>query len=233
MADFSGINMVKRFLRRALLDEPADFEFEIYQLVIDRYKFKLGKNRYYHNLDHLTSMMEYLHEFVRYNPNLLSREDHIVLWLAILFHDYVQKEDGLYGQTPEIVSAYEVRTLLPDLTRRLRLSHECIEKVAIAIEKTAFHTIDQDNLTKVEAILLNLDLMYLTEDYLPAYREKVKLVSCEYSEYSEEQFKKGRSEFAKKMLARKNLFYEPYIVDIAHAKYHSKKNLTSDVLLDA
>lgn len=163
------------------------------------------EHRAYHNLDHIQEMLRQL-------PEELSEVE--IAIEAILFHDIV------YASTPQAAGLNEALSIAEYLfynTKTLAYdtpfgkngdgSLEYERRVIEAINATAYHLVDQKNISSTTQIVLDLDLSTIArpwEEYL-SWQDKVtqenKII------YGESAAIRGAQDFLSKLLQRDKLYY--------------------------
>lgn len=149
-------------------------------------------HRYYHNLDHIGSLLRL---FSRYK-NMLTRPD--VVLFSIFYHDVIyvpgrgdneQKSARLAGRALE----------------QLGVPPEIISDVQQYIEATTSHRVspaaDEDL-----KLFVDFDLAILAADR-ESYQEYLLKVRKEYGHLSTDYFAQGRSAFLQQMLRQEHIFH--------------------------
>ena len=172
-----------------------------------------GKERHYHNLAHITFMLEGLAPFAD------KIEDIVALKTAIWFHDVVYnslKKDN------ETKSADWAVQFLQEVKADIILQ----EKVRYMIEKTQFHmTIDSDEDFDTQ-LLLDLDLAILgqsTERYA-LYKDQVRK---EYKWVPFLLYKRNRKKVLKKFLEMSFIYRTPFFRESLEEK--ARANLAREI----
>lgn len=163
--------------------------------VIRRYN---ENHRHYHNLTHVTRLLELYDDLVQSDPDLL---------LAIFYHDVIYKPGS--SKNEEKSAAFARKSL-----GRLGVDPNRINHTCEMIMATADHlNPPADPLTR---IFLDLDMSILgspREEY-QAYAEGVRK---EYSWVPGSVFRKNRRKFLEKIHAAQSI----YCTDLFHAKYEA------------
>jgi pantetheine-phosphate adenylyltransferase len=165
-------------------------------------------HRYYHTLEHVSACLSLLHKAKDHLQ--LSQSDLADLVMAILFHDAVYDIEAGPGKN-EKNSARIARDYLalPNFMNENDLGKPIPfdpERITNMIEETARHTQESpEGLDRVHQILLDIDMAILGS---PAelYDRYVDQIKKEYN-VSDELFAQGRSDFLRKILSKKRIFY--------------------------
>ncbi len=151
------------------------------------------RHRYYHNLEHILSVCEYLDEHLVYQ----SYVDQCTVFMAALYHDFyyvVGSKDN------EKHSAYSA-VLALDANPGMKVDALQVKRL---INLTALHTEDQ-HVSRLEGIFLDADLHTLGNEDSYKHSQTIKqecLTACSPMHYNV-----GRKQFLTAMLARKQIFY--------------------------
>jgi len=178
-------SLIKRsqdFLNILIDSERADIIFE-YCI-----KVSYSKNRYYHTLKHINSVLNAIQDFK------LSPEERVKIEWAIWFHDYIY---DVKSTNNEQKSAEQFKII----TGYIRMEKEVIEEIAKLIIITKH---DKEPETKLEKIICDGDLKELAS---LNHLKNVKNIRLEYSFLNDEEWKKGRKEFLEFMLNKKYIFH--------------------------
>lgn len=161
----------------------------LYTELTDHYR---EAHRYYHNLDHIESLLQLYFQYEKE----LSQPD--VVLFSIYYHDVVYtpgKEDNEY-QSALIAQKALLQLGVPGAT---------IKVVQGFIEATSNHTLPLDAEGDLR-FFIDFDLSILAAQS-ELYEAYVHNIRKEYNFLSTEQFALGRSAFLQKMLQKEHIFY--------------------------
>lgn len=147
------------------------------------------RDRHYHNLQHIESMLATLARFDRQEP--------IVLNLATWFHDFIYDP---HARDNEIHSAIAARECL----LALDVPHQQIDRVEQLILATQGHCVDPSD--RDLCIFLDADLAILGAD-AQTYRNYAQAIRREYSWVADEDYRSGRSRVLTDFLQRDRLYH--------------------------
>lgn len=166
-------------------------------------------HRHYHGLDHLREMLKWLP--TDYPEAEIAIE-------AILFHDIVHYPIPTAPGLNEALSIaeyllYNTKTLAVNtpFANNKNINFEFERRVIETINATAHHMEDQQYLSEVTKLVLDLDLSTFAAPW-DAYVQWKKRVESEnaiiwLAKYSPEAIRNGRCIFLQTLLKRKRLFY--------------------------
>jgi len=161
----------------------TQFTDSLYDIVVSQYT----KNRYYHDMSHIDRLLNYIDDF---DVNMKERT---MLEIAVWFHDIVY--------VPQIKYNEELSTDMCDVfTNGISLDKRYIDIITNLILVTKH---DDTVITQLEKIMVDLDLKDLGD---PIYWSIGNLVRKEFEHLSEEEWKKGRVIFLKKMIQKDYIF---------------------------
>lgn len=170
-------------------------------------------HRAYHNLNHISMMLDDAHEFFRGSiPD--------ALFFAIWFHDAIY--DSTFGNNEErsTILAKEVLT-------KMNCDEGIILECIALIRKTADHfkAEAEDDVTR---FFMDIDLKILGSEE-GVYQEYLKAVRKEYSSLPSILFNMGRRKFLRKALNCERIFRTPFYFN----KYEesARKNLLNELNL--
>lgn len=168
-------------------------------------------HRAYHNLNHITSLLDDAQEF--FHGTIPA-----ALFFAIWFHDAVYESTS--GKN-EARSAELATEALTKMNFPLTVIHEC----AALIQKTADHFNAEAN-DDVARFFMDVDLKILGSNET-TYLEYLKAVRKEYSTLPSILFNMGRRKFLRKALNCERIFRTPFYFD----KYEesARKNLLHEL----
>ena len=156
------------------------------------YRNYSGKKRYYHNMIHISSMLDFADE----NKSEITNYDEMLF--AIWFHDIIYKSTS---KKNEEKSAEFARSALTRLTKETIN----IDVVCQLIISTKSHQIilneNNDN-----AFLLDFDLSILGSDW-NVYKTYIKNIRKEYKIYPDFLYKPARKKVLESFLNREQLFF--------------------------
>lgn len=167
-------------------------------------------HRHYHNLGHITGLLEFLETYWE------QINDKISFQLAIWYHDAVYEP---LSAENEMQSA-----ILFEKEAAPYLDKGQIEKISTMIRCTQKHelkTTDAD-----EALFLDADLCILAADS-ETYRVYSEAIRKEYSIVPDELYKLGRQKVLNDFLARPQLYFTTYIRD--RYETQARKNLENEI----
>lgn len=200
-------NIIKEFTEH--MDSAVMSRYNVAE-VINMYDIE---NRPYHNLEHVCNM---LLDYRRLNTSYLEN----TLIAAILYHDCV------YGEEDE--------ELYDERLSANRYINSCYSKDLNAYQQTVVNLILATNPkikrpeSRLERRIVSLDHLILGKPP-EIYDEYAKGIREEYSIYTDEEYKEGRSEFLKKCLERIDngeIFYgKPFDRYIPVAKSNIEREL--------
>ena len=160
-----------------------------YRDLVSRYD---EPQRYYHNLGHITALLQLYFQY----ENQLAQPD-IVLF-SIFYHDAVY----MPGRSDnELQSALLAARALG----QMGVPENSIEEVSLYIRATRQHQLPEDADPDLK-LFIDFDLSILAAD-LEAYKEYVLRVRKEYGNLSDEHFTQGRSVFLQYLLQQEHIFY--------------------------
>lgn len=153
-----------------------------------------ARSRYYHNLQHITSMIEELYKLES------EIEDLDTLLFSIYYHDIIYKSTK---------SDNEYQSALLFEKRIAKTSFLHLEKCKTQIEATKEHKLSNDSDTN---LLIDLDLSVLgksPEEYIK-YSENIRK---EYNIYPDFMYKKGRKKVLEHFLNKDSIFKTEYFIN--------------------
>ena len=150
------------------------------------------KNRHYHNLNHIQSMLKLAEE----NKKVLVDLDAVLF--SIWFHDVIYKASS---KKNEEKSAYFCK----DILGKLNLSASKINKITAFIISTKVHKValteNNDN-----AFLLDFDLSVLGQSW-EVYQTYIQNIRKEYKMYPSFLYNPGRKKVLNNFIAREKLYF--------------------------
>lgn len=157
--------------------------------------------RAYHNSAHLLEMLNALDTL--YSPGTPPRTAILAAW----FHDVVY--DGNPGQDERASADFAADTLTPLVSTGVLDTQE-IEEVTELIEATITHEASPRLQSTLEdfALFLDADMAILAADSA-RYTRYAQAIRFEYSHFSDEDFRAGRSKVLKGFLARESIYLSP------------------------
>ncbi|PKV62434.1 HD domain-containing protein [Pontibacter ramchanderi] len=159
------------------------------QLWVELVKAYTAKDRHYHNLTHISYMLELAH---RYN---VANDQVYLLLFSIFYHDIVYKATRSDNEE-------QSAALAQDRLHRLGIPEADILQVKDLIIATKTHQASEDKLTN---LLLDLDLAILGADET-RYDRYSQGVRKEYSMYPDLIYKPGRRKVLKHFLTQKQIY---------------------------
>ncbi len=187
---------------------PGSKSDGLFQDIVFRYN---EKSRSYHNLNHITQMLEKIDDLK------LNAEDETILVIATFMHDVIY----LPGKTDnEYKSAeYSAQNL-----QQLGVKQPIIEKISQLIIDTKDHQSDDE----LSRIFLDIDMSILGAPW-ESYHEYYKNVKKEFNNIPGILYNIGRRKFLKKTLENNHIFYTKHFADLyeAQARENMKKELQS------
>jgi predicted metal-dependent HD superfamily phosphohydrolase len=173
-----------------------------------------GKNRYYHNLGHIHSMLQQAKE------NREQIIDFDALLFAIWFHDIIYK---VSKKNNEEKSAEFASSVLKTLSKE-KIHFNTVAQLIIS---TKSHQIilkeNNDN-----AFMLDFDLSILGQDW-EIYKAYIQNIRKEYKLYPDFLYNPSRRKILENFLNRKTLFYTKKYQDIFEDK--ARVNLIREIKL--
>lgn len=160
-----------------------------------------ASTRAYHNSAHLLEMLNALDTL--YSPGAPPRTAILAAW----FHDVVY--DGNPGQDERASADFAADTLSPLVSTGVLDTQE-IEEVTELIEATITHEASPrlQNALENFALFLDADMAILAADSA-RYTRYAQAIRFEYSHFSDEDFRAGRSKVLKDLLARESIYLSP------------------------
>ncbi|WP_145173772.1 DUF4031 domain-containing protein [uncultured Rothia sp.] len=162
-----------------------------------------ASTRAYHNSAHLLEMLNALDTL--YSPGAPPRTAILAAW----FHDVVY--DGNPGQDERASADYAADTLTPLVSTGVINTQE-IEEVTELIKATITHEVSPQLLSTLSAedfaLFLDADMAILAADSA-RYTRYAQAIRFEYSHFSDEDFRAGRSKVLKGLLARESIYLSP------------------------
>lgn len=150
-----------------------------------------SKNRHYHNLTHLSNMIE---ELEKYEIKIERKE---LLLFSIFYHDIIYNP---IRKDNELKSAEKMKFRL----KQINISEEIIDSCFRQILQTQSHQISGSNSTD-DKYLLDFDLEILGKDW-DAYKEYTQQIRKEYWMYPMPVYKKGRKAAMIQFLEREFIY---------------------------
>lgn len=173
-----------------------------------------GNERYYHNLNHINSMLKAAED------SHLELHDGDAVLFAIWFHDIIYKSTRKDNEEKSAKRA-------SDILQRLELEHSAVEKVNTFILSTKKHQVlleeNEDN-----AYLLDFDLGVLGQPW-ETYSAYVTSIRKEYRLYPDLLYKPGRKKVLENFLHRDVI----YFTDKYRVLYEkqARKNIEKEIKL--
>lgn len=150
--------------------------------------------RYYHTIEHICKMLQWLHRFGRKPPAALQ--------FAAFFHDAVYDTTSKLNEELSAELAVEMLAKESD-------DAQMIDEVCRLILCTKKHLPDETNAAR-SGLFLDCDLMILAaapEEYI-LYTEQIRQ---EYSQFSDGEYRVGRTHVLKSFIARETIFFTDQI----------------------
>jgi predicted metal-dependent HD superfamily phosphohydrolase len=163
----------------------------------DRLIAAYGQGRGYHDLQHLSEVLEHLDELM---PAEYADRDAVLL--AAWFHDAVYESPASAGETNEERSALMAERELATIDAPPRL----VDEVARLVRLTETHRPAEDDLNG--QLLCDADLAILAAGP-ERYAEYVTGVRSEYAEVPDPDFRAGRRAILEDLLDKPTLFHCP------------------------
>jgi len=163
-------------------------------------EFYNGNERYYHNLDHIKTLLEFLEWDFGDQLKQIHKSSKTIVEIAIWFHDVIY----IPGYTEnEIASANFCKIF----TSSMKLSkwYDIDGLIIDTDHKFIPLTLGLSN------IICDLDLRELADE--KRYFEIANLVRKEFSHLSIEEWRKGRKEFLKSFLAKDRIYHTKMYYD--------------------
>ena len=173
-----------------------------------------SKNRYYHNLKHISSMLEQASE----NKNQIKNYDELLF--AIWFHDIIYKSTS---KKNEEKSADFATSALKDISKE-KLNIDVIYKLIIS---TKSHQISL-NKNSDNAFLLDFDLAILGADW-NVYQTYIQNIRKEYNIYPDFLYNPARKKVLASFLGRKELYFTDKYQNLFEEK--ARENLMKEIKL--
>jgi predicted metal-dependent HD superfamily phosphohydrolase len=173
-----------------------------------------SKNRYYHGLKHIWSMLKQSEDC---KDELSDKEE---VDFAIWFHDIIYT--AIQKNNEEKSAEFAVRTL-----KQTSLHKKRIEKVSRLIVSTKKHQILETS-NSDNAYLLDFDLSILGQPW-EVYESYIKSIRKEYKMYPNFLYKPGRRKVLKSFLERKTLFFTEKYLDLYESQ--ARRNLEKEIQL--
>lgn len=146
--------------------------------------------RYYHTLEHICKMLDWLHKFDSAPPAALQ--------FAAFFHDAV------YDTTSKLSEELSAELAVEMLSKESD-DVQMIDEVCRLILCTKKHLPDATNAAR-SGLFLDCDLMILaaTPDEYKLYTEQIRQ---EYSQFSDAEYRVGRTHVLKSFISRDTIFF--------------------------
>lgn len=150
-------------------------------------------NRYYHNLQHIDSCLS---QWEQYPHDV---QDPLSLQLAIWFHDAIYDTNRNDNEEQSALWATE------------QLSQYSLDKaICTQIQKLICATDHRQEFTNGDCSLIqDIDLTILGSSN-KAYTQYTQAIRQEYQQYSDEDYRAGRSKMLKTFLSKKEIYKTPY-----------------------
>ncbi|NUJ97787.1 pantetheine-phosphate adenylyltransferase [Candidatus Gracilibacteria bacterium] len=180
--------------------------------------------RLYHNWFHIIACLNILYEIKK----SISHEEFIALFFAILFHDAIYSSKAKAGENER-----QSANFAKDFLKKLGLEEKIIERASYLISLTASHKLDGNDL--IGAYMIDIDLSILGQpwDIYHGGIDSIKYgymraVRNEYSNYKEEDYKKGRLAFLEGKSGGR-IFKTPYFIE----KYEkqAQENIRKEIIM--
>lgn len=182
---------------------------EIWQKIVENYS---EKNRYYHNLNHISAMLDLANE----NRSAIINYDELLF--AIWFHDIIYKSTS---KKNEVKSADFTKSILIKATKK----EVNIDRIYQLIIATKSHQIilnhNQDN-----AFLLDFDLSILAKDW-DVYQTYIQNIRKEYKIYPDFLYHPARKKVLASFLERKQLYFTAKYQNLFEEK--ARENLRKEI----
>lgn len=172
-------------------------------------------NRHYHNLEHIVQCVTELKWFQANTENKLSDKDYIQLLVAILAHDVVYGEKA--NQTDEELSAIKVLQYL---------GGDYANASDLVLITQHLTQNNKDNLTRLEELMISIDLSILAQDW-EDYSEYAVKISKEYYYVPCDLYIEGRKAALQKILDKNKLFPSP---EFANKEDKARENIKRELI---
>ncbi|KAL9646413.1 hypothetical protein ABK040_006412 [Willaertia magna] len=194
-----------------------------WKIILENYN---SEKRYYHNLVHLQYFINQLKEIKNIN---ISKRENIIFKFSIFFHDLIY---DVSRKDNEEQSALMFKNKFIEETKP-NMNVEDIERVVFFIQCTANHLSHQQVDDLLLFYFLDLDLSILgvsgqvdsseNNNFTSSkYFNYVKQIRKEYSNFNNEQFKQGRSNFLLKMLPTQSSTTQLFYTDEMKKKFEQQ-----------
>eukprot|EP01080_Neovahlkampfia_damariscottae_P008941 gene8941-890_t len=160
------------------------------------------EHRFYHNFKHIYRLYEHLEEF----KNEILKKDEYIFELTIFFHDIIY--NCSHGQDED-----ESNEIFLEFSKETKLKQEDIDRVSNFILSTKNHLSCKSNDNSL-LLFLDFDLLILgssKNEYLE-YSNNIMNEFLPKLSNNQEEFKKKRIDFLKKMIKFENLFFSKIII---------------------
>lgn len=178
------------------------------------YKKYSEKSRYYHNLIHISSMLDLAGE----NQSEIINYDELLF--AIWFHDIIYKSTSKKNEEKSAEFAKSTLIKLPKKTINIDVVSELI--ISTKSHQIILHE-NNDN-----AFLLDFDLSILGSDW-NIYKTYIKDIRKEYKIYPDFLYNPTRKKVLENFLNREHLFFTKKYQDLFEKK--ARKNLELEIKL--
>ena len=161
------------------------------EISIDLIKTYIGEDRHYHGLFHIMDTLVIAES--------LKPDNELAVYLTMWFHDVVY--DATKSDNEELSAAFAKEKLSG------KVDESVVDFVVNAILLTKHKEVDHRTAStkgKDYQIVLDSDLFGLATS---KYKENSEKIRKEYSHVSNEDWKKGRSQFLKSMLEREKIYH--------------------------
>lgn len=170
-----------------------------------------GKNRHYHNLEHLENMFEEIEHIKGWLDNYTN------IAFSVFYHDIVYEATSKSNEEKSAVLAGK-------RLRSLGVNDEDIQKIYQQILATKFHKKTDDNDTD---FLLDADLSILGKDH-QTYLKYTRQIRKEYSVYPDFIYKPGRKKVLEHFLQLESIFKTAYFRD--QYEMTARSNIESELI---
>lgn len=171
-----------------------------------------SKNRYYHNLTHIYSML------VQAEDIKTAITDYDAFRFSIWYHDIIYKSTK---KNNELKSAEIAQKRL----KSFNFVENRIKKVEILIKSTQNHDIVLDE-NNDNAFLLDLDLSILGNHW-DTYETYIKNIRLEYAIFPDFMYKKGRKKVLLHFLERQRIYFTESYYNTFEAQ--ARKNIKREI----
>lgn len=170
------------------------------QEIINLYKTYCGKDRHYHNINHIFDL------FVEFNECSELVENKIAMRFAIWYHDYVYDPTQIDNEERSSDVAFDA---VLKATYPLEIA-KATKRLVLVTKHAVYYPETND-----EKLICDLDLIPLASDKFEA---NTKLIRLEYAHVPDDLFIQGRKMILKSFLEKPTIYYTEYF----QKKYEEK-----------